>query len=86
MSLKHISKNVKTTRKIRKKNETDKKTYKDYRDVIDKLIKVYNLESEPNIRQKVDHFLWFPNKDRNKEKKLQKKIKQSSDLSTNNKD
>lgn len=51
-----------------KTKKDNKKSYKDYRDVIDKLIKAYNLELEPNIRQKLDHFLWYPNKDRKKGK------------------
>lgn len=54
----------KNDKKDKEKKEADKKSYEDYRDIIDKLIKVYNLESEPMIRQKLDHFLWFPNKDK----------------------
>ncbi len=59
----------KNDKKNKNKREADKKSYKDYRDIIDKLIKVYNLESEPMIRQKLDHFLWFPNRNKNKKVK-----------------
>lgn len=62
-------KECKDDKKNKDKKESDKKSYKDYREIIDKLIKVYNLESEPMIRQKLDHFLWFPNKDKRKKSK-----------------
>lgn len=60
----------KNDKKDNTKKETEKKSYKDYRDIIDKLIEAYNLESVPMIRKQLDHFLWFPNKD--KRKKLNK--------------
>lgn len=62
-------KECKDDKKDKDKDEADKKSYKDYRDIIDNLIKVYNLESEPMIRQKLDHFLWFPNKDKKTRRK-----------------
>lgn len=62
----------KNDKKNKDKTNEKKKSYKDYRDVIDKLIKAYNLESEPDIRQKLDHFLWYPNKDRKKGEVLDK--------------
>lgn len=80
----------KNDKKDKDKTKEKKKSYKDYRDVIDKLIKAYNLESEPDIRQKLDHFLWFPNKDKNKGKNKGKnnnrRNKLSLDSSTNNND
>ena len=74
------------TKKNKDKKKDEKKSYKHYRDLIDKLIKAYNLESENNIRQKIDHFLWFPNRKRNKKKNNKRRNKQSPDSSTNNND
>ena len=44
------------------------KGYSRYHDLITKLIDVYDLHGIKNIRRKIDHFLWYPNKNRNKEK------------------
>lgn len=56
-----------------KKDKAKRKTYKDFLDIIDKLIKAYQLESVPDIRKKLDHFLWFSNKENyNKNKKFKK--------------
>ena len=54
------------------------KGYSHYHSLITKLIDVYDLHRIENIRRKLDHFLWFPNKDRDKDKKQQKKNKLSS--------
>lgn len=65
------------------KNFVDNKSYKDFRDIIDKLIIAYDLGSVPNIREKLDHFLWYANKDRDKDNN---KEENSSDSSSGNND
>ena len=39
--------------------------YEKYHNVIDRLIDVYGLGDIPQIRRKLDHFLWYPNKPKN---------------------
>lgn len=68
----------KNDRKNSKKNDKDKKSYKDYINIINKLIDIYDLNSEqdPEIRKKLDHFLWYSNKEEyHKNKKSSKSSK-----------
>lgn len=65
------------------------KGYSHYHNIISDLIDIYELNNIDKIRRKIDHFLWFPNKDRGKDKKQQKNNKEessSADLFANNND
>ena len=41
-----------------------KKEYLEYKRIIDTLITVHGLQAVPQIRRKMDHFLWFSNRDK----------------------
>lgn len=41
------------------------RNYLEYKRIIDTLIAVYELQDIPNIRRKIDHFLWFQDKQKN---------------------
>ena len=41
-----------------------KKEYLEYKRIIDTLITVHGLQAVPQIRRKMDHFLWFTNRDK----------------------
>ena len=45
--------------------------YEKYHKVIDRLIDVYGLWDVPQIRRKLDHFLWYPNKPKNQKENKQ---------------
>ena len=36
--------------------------FQSYQMILDQLIAVHGLQKVPNIRRKIDHFLWFSNK------------------------
>ena len=40
--------------------------YLEYKRIVDTLITVHGLQSVPQIRRKLDHFLWYSNKDKKK--------------------
>ena len=40
--------------------------YLEYKRIVDTLITVHGLQSVPQIRRKMDHFLWYSNKDKKK--------------------
>ena len=40
--------------------------YHNYKMIVDSLIADYGLQCIPNIRRKIDHFLWFQDKEKNK--------------------
>lgn len=43
------------------------RNYLEYKRIIDTLIAVYELQGIPNIRRKIDHFLWYQDKQKNNE-------------------